>query len=269
MENPYAIELPNVRRMLIPDDGFLLIEADLSRADAQVVAWDSGCEELKTIFGFGTDVHASNASWIYNTPDVYALHINGESYRQNAKRAVHLTHYAGRANTLAASLAIDTTTAERFIRYWAWERFPEIHKWHERIEHLLRSQKYPVIKNAFGYRRMYTDRFSDHQIAQALAWIGQGTVACVINRALLQLSEGPASPSSNWGVQLLGLAQSDPLLQVHDSIVMQAPVEVFPAVCEPILKAMAVTIPYEDPLIIPSELKWSDKSWGEMKSWKH
>jgi hypothetical protein len=30
---------------------------------------------------------------------------------------------------------------------------------------------------------------------------------------------------------------------------------------------MSVVIPYDDPLVIPCEIKWSDKSWGHMKEW--
>ena len=48
-----TISLPNVKKMFIPDEGYTIIDADLEKADAQIVAWESGDEELKQIFREG------------------------------------------------------------------------------------------------------------------------------------------------------------------------------------------------------------------------
>ena len=265
-DQPYVIKQPEIRTMLVPDEGYVLIEADLARADAQVVAWDSNCPGLKDVFRKDLDLHTINARWLYDRDDVHSMHINHESFRQNAKRAVHLTHYAGQKGTLSGSLAINPEKAERFIRWYAWETFPEVHQWHERIEYELRSRRYPIIYNAFGFRKMFTDRFNNHTVAQALAWIGQGTVAIVINHCLIQL-DAVVGGATNWGARILGTFKGDPLLQVHDSVLLEAPRDTFPDICEPILEAMKVTIPYEDPLVIGSEIKYSFNNWGEMKKW--
>jgi len=54
------------------------------------------------------------------------------------------------------------------------------------------------------------------------------------------------------------------LLQVHDSLVMQAKTAWFKKGYRGMLaEALEVSIPYDDPLIIPWGLKASRKSWGD------
>ena len=36
------IKLPNVRKMFVPDLGYVVFDCDLAGADAQVVAWEAG-----------------------------------------------------------------------------------------------------------------------------------------------------------------------------------------------------------------------------------
>ena len=39
-----TIALPNVKKMFIPDEGYTIIDADLKKADLQIVAWEAGDE---------------------------------------------------------------------------------------------------------------------------------------------------------------------------------------------------------------------------------
>lgn len=52
------------------------------------------------------------------------------------------------------------------------------------------------------------------------------------------------------------------LLQVHDSVVMQIPLTKAEELYPQISSAFEVSIPYEDPLIIPTKPKRSRESWG-------
>lgn len=56
-------------------------------------------------------------------------------------------------------------------------------------------------------------------------------------------------------------------MQVHDSLVMQIPKEHFPSVLPELKRCMEVTIPYDDPLIIPVGLDVSETSWGEVEKY--
>jgi len=240
--------------MVIPDPGYLFVEADLAGADAQVVAWDANAPRLKAALRSGVDLHSANAQWLYGDGLDYRrhIHVNGMSLRDNAKRAVHAGNYGAGARTLSASISVPLATAEGFLHWWRSVEHPEIGQWHRRVDQTLRSRRMPVIHNAFGFRRIYTD-LPDRLLGQALAWIAQSTISIVINSALLAVEEK--------------LPQCQLLAQVHDSLLWQVPLECWPEIALDINKVCAILVPYEDPLIIPIELKWSAASWGEMQKY--
>jgi DNA polymerase I-like protein with 3'-5' exonuclease and polymerase domains len=253
LDDPWAVAPPNVRSAIVPDPGYALVEVDLSGADAQVVAWDAGCETLKRVLRSSGDLHTPNAYHLYgrDIPNPRtSLHINGKTFRDNAKVAVHLADYTGGYRTLASSCSVSEDKSRRFIQWWTHDEHPSIGEWHQRVEYDLRRRKMPVIRNAFGFRRVYTDR-PDRLLGQALAWIAQSTVAIVINHAMLALWRA--------GFELL--------LQVHDSVLMQIPLAQCPEVFPQIIELTRVVVPYDDPLIIPVELKWSASDWGSMEKW--
>jgi hypothetical protein len=104
--DPYVLRLPNIRACFRPDPGYVLVEADLERADAQVCAWDADCQDLKHAFQTGEDIHTDNAIELYGKlPNVRALHVNGLSFRDNAKKWVHATDYAGGARTISQAIS--------------------------------------------------------------------------------------------------------------------------------------------------------------------
>lgn len=244
--------LPNLRAAIEPDPGHILWEPDLAGADARVVAWDSGDPLMKQLFREGWSLHAEAAKEIYGPsagPDG-----RKEPYYTLAKKGRHLWNYGGKARTMAASLGILVVDAEKIMRRLAYLH-PGIPAWHRRIAAQLRKDR--TIRNAFGYRIIYFGRPED-ALPNALAWIGQGTVACAINRAMLGINSEMAAgraPGSEF------------LMNQHDSLVGQTKVEYWKEV-KPLIynQFNAVEIPYpNDPLIIPPDLKVSSTNWGHMQ----
>lgn len=239
-----TIKLPNIRKMFLPDPGYVIVDADLERADAQVVAWDAEDEELKKIFRSGADIHTENAKAIFKTASPTP------AQRQKAKGGVHAVNYGVKAKTLAAQLEISIYEAQEFIDLWL-HAHPPIRRWHERIENQLMMTR--QVQNAWGFRRFYFDRI-EHLLPEALAWIGQSTVGITINKAMLNIHRN--------------LPEVQLLLQVHDSLVMQVPEKLCPAIFPEIQSQMRISIPYPDPLTIPVSIKYSEKSWGDLRDWK-
>lgn len=241
--------LPNLRRAFVPPVGALLWEPDLAGADAQVVAWDSGDELLKEWFRKGVKIHAMRAKEIYGS----AAGSDGkaEPYYTLAKKGGHLWHYAGEARTMAGSMGILVIEAERFIKRLEGMH-PAVVQWKARIADEIRRTR--TVWNAFGYRIIY---LGEPKLTEALAWIGQGTIACVANRVALNIKYNvPAAPL---------------ILQNHDSLVGYTMVEEWDATA-PLIREqfMKVVVPYPEPLIIPPSLKTSRVSWGDMQgeSWE-
>jgi len=247
-----TIRLPNIRKFFIPDEGYIICEADLSGADAQTVAWEADDEDMKEAFRQGLKIHIKNARDIYPelTKDMTDEELKATDHAggiyHDVKRAAHGTNYGGTAKTIAGIIKRPIKEIEEFQdRYFGLH--PGVRTWHNRIEYQLQTTR--VITNPFGYRIMYFDRIQD-TFKKALAWIPQSVTAHVRTRGALQVAE-----------QFPYLQH---LMEVHDSVVFQIPKE-YRSELPHIQEALNVTVPYDDPLVIPWGLTTSDKSWGDIE----
>lgn len=238
--------------MFIPDPEFIMIEADLSGADALVVAREAADKELENDIISGVDLHSKNATELFGSEFTRLEKDSPLRYqlRQQTKQGVHATNYGALARTLALILGWPVSRAEAFQRNW-FSRHPGIYEWHRKIERQLSKDR--TIHNAFGYRIIYFDRI-ESLLGQALAWVPQSTVAETCFAGALRVEK-----MCPW---------ADLRLQVHDSLLMQVHKSIFPA-CIPELKAaLHNPVPYSPPLIIPWKIKASAKSWGDVEELK-
>lgn len=242
------VTFPNIRRLFLPDPGYVILDCDLSGADAQVVAWDSNDKDLKKAFRAGLDVHTYNMESMDGKQDKDDPSFGKR--RNDFKRAVHGTNYGASARTIAITLGWTIARATDFQERW-FRLHPNIRDWHSRIEFDLQTKR--QVSNAFGYNITYFDR-PDNLLPQALAWVPQSTVAIVTARASIALKR-----HCPW-VELL--------LQVHDSLVFQIPLHRFnPSSLATLRTIMDVAVPYADPLHIPWGLAASSRSWGQCKKY--
>src|SRR5688572_14551564 len=102
------IKLPNVRKLLIPDPGYTMFDADLVGADAQVVAWEAEDEDLKAAFRAGLDVHDKNAEDMFGRAYTQLAGDKDSGpksrKRKECKQGVHLTNYGGTARAITQVL---------------------------------------------------------------------------------------------------------------------------------------------------------------------
>jgi len=236
-----GLELPNLRRLFIPDNGRLIVDADLDRADLQVVVWEADDSDLKAKLREGADIHIENAKDIFNvkTPT--------KNQRQLAKVFVHATNYGGRARTVAIACGITVATCEIMQRRW-FSAHPGILAWHRRTAQDLATKR--EVRNAFGNRIFFFGRVEE-LLPEALAWIPQSTVALVINRGMVNLVKN--------------CPEAETLLQVHDSLTFQIPYTDHLNLLRRIRRYLSITVPYPDPLVIPIGFKISTKSWGDVE----
>lgn len=159
------------------------------------------------------------------------------------------TNYGGKAKTCAAALSISVSAAEHFQRTW-FELHPAIKEWHTTVENSLRYKR--SVTNPFGFVRTYFDRIDDQLLGQALAWVPQSAVAIIIDTAYNRITNT--------------LPDIDIYLQVHDSLVGGCPIGLWPKLKPKLRECLEVVVPYSDPLIVPTGLATSLKSWGDVKS---
>ena len=232
-KEPDELSLPNIRKIFIPDPGYIFFDMDLDRADLQVVVWEADDEDLKEMLKEGVDIHQENARLL-------------ECSRPMAKAWVHGTNYGGSPRTMAINCGLSVKQAETMQHRW-FQAHPGIERWHRRTEHQLRTHRF--VENRYGYRRNYFDRV-DALLPEALAWIPQSTVAITINKI--------------WHRIYDTLPDVQVLLQVHDSLAGQFPAARAAWYIEQLqLISNTVIIPYKEPLIIPTGIKTSPISWGD------
>lgn len=246
---------PNVKRWLVADPGYLFFEVDLQKADAQVVAWDSGDEKLKSIFKRIADTppeqlsnHGPECLCFYCSvgQDVFGDRYTAKLYKR-CKAGVHASNYQVKPATLAKTLGIKTVEASDFIRRY-YATYPGIQAWHHRVANEVRGVR-QTIYNAYGFRKVYQGNVTDATVREALAWIPQSTVAKTINKGMRRVHK-----EVTW-VQIL--------TQVHDSFAGQIPEDRLEDRHE-IREASRIEIPYDEPLVIGRDIAVGP-SWGELR----
>jgi DNA polymerase-1 len=234
-------ELPNLRNLIVPSKDHMIVDMDLDRADAQFVAWEARDVSLKDILKRGEDLHLQNARDIWGPQCT----VDGPE-RQLAKRFCHAVNYGAYPKKLAAALGISIKTAEWIYHRW-FNLHPGIREWHNRIKHQLNTER--LVRNPFGFERYYFER-PDQVVNQALAWGPQSATGIIINTA--------------WDNIDNTLPEVEVLMQVHDSLTMQVPSQLYRELLPHIQEQSLVVVPYEDPLIVPVGFSVSSKSWGEV-----
>lgn len=260
------VVLPNVRKMFRTDPGFVQYEADLKGADAWVVIYEAEDDELKRVMKTGIDLHAHNAEamWGAEFTRLPAGSHARDIKRQECKHTIHGIHYGCTPRTTAIQRGWLVAEADRFHSRWL-SLHPGVRRYHDRIRTALATSR--TIHNRFGFRRIFYDRI-DACFTEALAWIPQSTVALNTYYGALQLENRywPHQLAPGWSPN--GDRDKEGiLLQTHDSVNFQFVNEFVPGDPE-IRKSLEKVIPYDDPLVIPWELKKSERSWGEMEKCK-
>lgn len=238
------IIVPNVRKLFIPDPGKEFFDIDLNRADLMVVIWEADDDEMRQQVAEDVDLHTENAMALFGCARSEVT----TKRRQVAKAFVHGTNYGGSARTMAINCGLLVAEADRMQKRW-FQAHPGILRWHERTADLLARQR--IARNAFGHSIRFFDR-PDAVFPQALAWVPQSTVAVVINKALINISNN--------------VPECELLLQVHDSLAGQYPARRRNAVLRQIHENSRIIVPYEKPLIIETGVKISSKSWGDCEA---
>lgn len=255
--DPY--QFPNIRSMFVPDTDHTWFDGDLDRADLQVVVYEADDPMLKAALKMGADIHLMNVyaldgkdppplEELVETHPKYMDHRGPRKMkREFSKVFCHGTNYGGGARTMAANTGRTVADIDRAQRLW-FGAHPGIKKWHLRVEDQIK--RFRFVENRFGYRWYIFDRI-DSLLPEAIAWGPQSTVSNVINKIWVNIHEQ--------------LPEVEVLMQVHDSLCGQFRTDQREIIIPKIKDCGRVTIPYEDPLVIPFGLKTSEVSWGEVK----
>lgn len=238
-----GLELPNIRSLFIPDSGMTMFDLDLDSADLRIVTWESDCAWMKDHFKNGRKPYVE-VMREYFKDNTMTKNSHPREYAQ-FKSLCHGTNYLGTADGIAPRIGLLVQETER-IQKWYFGLAKEIQIWQNDIKRQVEGRRY--VQNAFGYRNYFFDRIEGTIFNQAVAWVPQSTVACLINRAWVSIEDG--------------MPEAEILMQVHDSLLGQVPTSRKQELLPKISELATIPIPYEDPLYIPVGFVSSEQSWG-------
>lgn len=241
-----SIALPNVKKIFLPDEGKELADADYSGADAMIVAWDSECKWLIDFFETKNEKLYAYIASMHLQREITSNSPEYKSY----KAVMHGTNYGLGLDKLTNMLRIPYESAKELQEFY-FNLCPEIKTWHNRIKTDISKKGY--IENIFGRRGWFIDKNDPTLYNKAYAFIPQSSIADLMNHAMVNIAANP-------NIEIL--------LQVHDSAVVQYPIEIAEQCRKDLKDAMEFYLPYEHPLKIPADMKVSRISYGDTEKIK-
>ena len=212
---PMRMELGRrIRKVFVPDEGCLFMDADYSQIELRVLAHLSGDEQLIEAYRTDADIHRITASKVFHTPFEEVTDLQ----RRNAKAVNFGIVYGISSFGLSQDLSITRKEAEEYINQY-FETYPKVKEFLNRL--VEDAKKQGCVTTMFGRRRpvpeLSSSNFMQRSFGERVAMNSpiQGTAADIIKIAMLEV----------WrGLKEAGL-KTRLILQVHDELLLEVPVE--------------------------------------------
>jgi DNA polymerase-1 len=237
-----------IRSAFVPAPGMTFVSADYSQIELAILAYLSQDPILLEAFAQGRDVHRQTAALIFGVPEPQV----SADQRRVGKTINFGVVYGMSAFGLAQRLKIPRADAERFIttyfqRYQGVDRFLK--------ETIKTAEETGFTRTLLGRRRRVagiTSRNRTEKLAAERVAVNspiQGSAADIVKIAMIRLSHRLAEKRLSARI----------LLQVHDEIILEAPVEEAPEVEKVVREVMEHVTEHPIPLAVHCE---TGDSWG-------
>ncbi len=238
-----------IRAAFIPRDNWTLIVADYSQIELRLLAHMSEDPVLLDAFRNGEDIHTRTAAEVMGVPPMFVT----REARNNAKAVNFGIVYGISAFGLAANLGISRKEAEAYIKAY-FERYAGVKRFIE--ETIATTRVTGIARTLFGRERPIPDINARNPNARGFAERTavnsplQGTAADLIKLAMVRIDR-----------KLAGM-QTKLLLQVHDELVLEAPVEEADQIRLLVKEEMEAVMELKVPLVVEVG---SGKNWRDAK----
>ncbi len=240
-----------IRRAFLPREGCVLVDADYSQIELRVLAHMAGDPSLTQAFLNGEDIHAHTASEVFHVPMETLPH-----ELRSAAKAVNFGIIYGISDFgLSRQLDIPVKQAGEYIRQYL-ETYSSVSGYMKQIVEDGRKNGY--VETLFHRRRPMPDLrsrdYNRRSAAERMAMNApiQGTAADIMKIAMVSVAK--ALKERNMQTRMI--------LQVHDELVLEAPVEERDAAAELLVSCMRDAAQLTVPLQV--EVTWGD-NWYEAK----
>ncbi len=209
---PIRMELGRqIRKVFIPKEGCVLIDADYSQIELRVLAHMSEDQNLIYAYQQAQDIHRMTASQVFHVPfeEVTSLQ------RRNAKAVNFGIVYGISSFGLSQDLSISTKEAAEYIESY-FETYPGVKQFLD--SQVQQAKEQGFVTTMFGRRRpvpeLSSSNYARRSFGERVAMNSpiQGTAADIIKIAMIRVNQSLREQN----------LRSKLILQVHDELLIEA-----------------------------------------------
>ena len=249
---PVRTELGSeIRKMFVPQDGCVFVDADYSQIELRVLAHIAQDQHMQEAFTSGMDIHTATAAQVFHVApeDVTPL------MRRHAKAVNFGIVYGISEFSLAEDIGVTRKEAKAYIDRYL-ENYAGVRAYMKDI--VAKAKQDGFVTTLFGRRRnlpgLKSSNFNIRSFGERVALHTpiQGAAADIIKRAMLHVDRALR------GRRL----QARLVLQVHDELIVECPVEERVQVTQLLTEQMQQVAKLSVPLLAEAK---SGASWYEAK----
>ena len=241
----------DIRRGFVPRNGWLLLAADYSQIELRLLAHLSDDPAFVEAFKSGGDIHRQTAALIFDVP---LLEVTSEM-RSRAKTINFATIYGQGPHALSRQLKITHAEAKEFIERY-FQRFQRVREYLDSMVEYAREHGY--VETIFKRRRYIPElrdrNFNIRAFGERTAANSpiQGSAADLIKIAMIRIRDRLVADRLSGRM----------LLQVHDELVLEVPVDEVETVTKVVKHEMEHAATLSVPLIVDVG---TGKNWVDTK----
>jgi DNA polymerase-1 len=209
---PVRMELGRlIRKVFVPEDGYVFVDADYSQIELRILAHCSGDEQLITAYKEARDIHRMTASQVFHIPFDEVTDLQ----RRNAKAVNFGIVYGISSFGLSQDLSITKKEAAQYIDNY-FSTYPGIKKFLDDAVESGKEKGY--VTTLFGRRRpipeLSSGNFMQRSFGERVAMNSpiQGTAADIMKIAMINVQKRLSEANM----------ESRLVLQVHDELLIEA-----------------------------------------------
>ena len=201
-----------IRRMFIPAEGCVLVDADYSQIELRLLAHISGDEAMRAAFTTGADIHTATAAQVFHVAPGDVTH----EMRRRAKAVNFGIVYGISAFSLSQDIGVTVAEAKAYMEAY-FATFPGVRRYMDDVVAQAKERGY--VETLFHRRRelpeIRSSNFNMRSFGErvALNMPIQGTAADIMKLAMVAVEKRLKRE----------LPEAKLVLQVHDELIVECP----------------------------------------------
>ncbi|MDD5953327.1 MAG: DNA polymerase I [Oscillospiraceae bacterium] len=240
-----------LRRFFIAEEGKALVDADYSQIELRVLAHVANDPAMTEAFRNDEDIHTSTAAQVFRLPEQMVTPL----MRSRAKAVNFGIVYGIGPFSLAKDIGVTRKEADEYIKAYL-DHYSGVRQYMEDVVEAAKEKGY--VETIFGRRRylpeLTSSNFNLRSFGQRVArnMPIQGTAADIIKIAMIRVENRLRAEQLNARL----------ILQVHDELIVESPVEEQEQVKALLQEEMAAAVSLSVPMVAEANI---GKTWFDAK----